>query len=127
MGAWPEGGIGLPGQIGMVAQTITPGMAKGLGLPQDWGVIAADVTPDGPADKAGLKVRDVVLTLNSQTMQDAPQMETAIRRLKLSEVVDMTVLRDGQKINFTIPVIERDDDPHRTVPVTRPSSRRALP
>jgi serine protease Do len=108
------------GQIGMVAQTITPGMAKGLGLPQDWGVIAADVTPDGPADKAGLKVRDVVLTLNSQAMQDAPQMETTIRRLKLSEVVDMTVLRDGQKLNFTIPVIERDDDPQRFADMVNP-------
>ena len=47
------------GHIGIVAQTITPAMAKGLRLPQDWGVIAADVIPDGPADKAGLKVRDI--------------------------------------------------------------------
>ena len=88
------------GQIGIVAQTISPAMAKGLRLPQDWGVIASDVIPDGPADKAGLKVRDIILTLNGSTMEDAPQLETAIHRLKLSDLVKVTVLRDGQKVDY---------------------------
>jgi serine protease Do len=108
------------GQIGVVAQTISPAMAKALGLSQDWGVVAADVTPDGPADKAGMKVRDIILTLNGHAMEDAPHLETAIRRLKLSEVVDVTVQRDTQKINFTIPVIERDDDPQRFADMVNP-------
>ncbi len=108
------------GHIGIVAQTITPAMAKGLRLAQDWGVIAADVIPDGPADKAGLKVRDILLTLNGRTMEDAPQLETAILRLKLSETVNLTVLRDGQKLDYTVPVIERDDDPQRFADMVNP-------
>ncbi len=108
------------GQIGISAQTITAALAKGLRLPQDWGVVAADVRPEGPADKAGLKVRDIILTLNGRTMEDAPQLETAIRRLKLSETVKLSILREGQKLDYTVAVIERDDDPQRFADMVNP-------
>ena len=108
------------GQIGIVAQTITPEMAKGLRLPQDWGVVASDVIPDGPADKAGLKIRDIILEVDGAAMEDSPQLETTVHRLKLSDVVKVTVLRDGQKLDYTIPVIERDDDPQRFADMVNP-------
>jgi serine protease Do len=108
------------GQIGIVAQTITPEMAKGLRLPQDWGVVASDVIPDGPADKAGLKIRDIIVELDGAAMEDSPQLETAVHRMKLSDVVKVTVLRDGQKLDYTIPVIERDDDPQRFADMVNP-------
>ncbi len=62
------------GQIGVVAQSITPEMAKsdGSSLKQDWGVIASDVTPDGPAEKEGVKIGDILLRLNGRLMEDAP-------------------------------------------------------
>jgi serine protease Do len=108
------------GQIGIFAQTITPVMAKGLALSQDWGVIAGDVIPDGPADKAGLKVADIIMTVNGRTMEDAPQLNTAIYRMTLGEKVDVAVLRGQQTLNVTIPVIERDDDPQRFADMVNP-------
>ena len=108
------------GQIGIYAQTITPTLAKGLKLSQDWGVIASDIMPDGPAEKAGLKPGDIILSLNGRTMEDAPQLETAINRLKLSDVVDLSIFREGQKMQFTIPVIEREDDPQRFADMVNP-------
>src|SRR5580700_6039920 len=101
------------GQIGIVAQSVTPVMAKGLRLPQDWGVVAADVTPDGPADKAGLKVRDLILEVNGETVEDAPQLETVIDRLKLADKVHLKVQHDGHDLEMDVTVIERDDDPQR--------------
>ena len=77
------------GQIGIVAQTITPAIAKGLGLAQDWGVIAADVDPDGPADKAGLKPGDIIDSLGGREMDDARQLETLLYQQPLSAVVDL--------------------------------------
>ncbi len=108
------------GQIGIVAQSITSGMAKGLGLAQDWGVIASDVTPDGPAAKEGVKIGDIIQSLNGRTMEDAPQLETAIYRLKLSDIVTVTVLRGDQTLKFSVPVIERDDDPQRFADMVNP-------
>jgi len=108
------------GHIGIVAQTITAPMAKGLRLEQDWGVIAADVRPDGPADKAGLKIRDIIYEANGQTIQDAPQLETMIDRLKLSDIVHLKVLHDDQKLDIDVPVIERADDSNRFADLVDP-------
>ncbi len=108
------------GQIGVDVQTITPEMSQGLHLAQDWGVIAADVTPDGPADKAGVKVGDIILAVNDRTMEDAPELETAIYRLKLSDIVHLTVLRNAQKLECYVPVLERDDDPQRFADMVNP-------
>jgi len=108
------------GQIGLVVQSITPAMAKGLRLSQDWGVIASDVTPDGPADKAGLKVRDLIVSLNGRTMQDAPQLETAIYQMRLDDKVQLGVLRDSTKLEYTVPVTEREDDQNRFMDFVNP-------
>jgi serine protease Do len=108
------------GQIGIVAQTITPALAKGLGLAQDWGVIASDVTPDGPADKAGVKPGDIIVTLSGREMDDARQLETLLYQQPLTAIVDLTVTRDGKPLKFSMPVIERDDDPQRFADMVNP-------
>jgi serine protease Do len=108
------------GQIGIVVQTITPALAKGLALPQDWGVIAADVIPDGPADKAGLKPGDIIVTVAGKEMEDGRQLENLVYQQPLSAIVDVTVNRDGNVLNFSMPVIERDDDPQRFADMVNP-------
>jgi serine protease Do len=109
------------GQIGLVLQTITPALAKGLRLPQDWGVIAADVTPEGPSDKAGLKVRDIIASANGVTIHDAPQLESAIYQMRLGENVQLGIVRDGQKYDYTVPIAEREDDQNRFMDFVDPT------
>ncbi len=108
------------GQIGIVAQSITPAIARGLGLAQDWGVIAADVAPDGPAAKAGIKPGDIIETLAGREMDDARQWETLLYQQPLSAIIDVTVKRDGKPLKFSMPVIERDDDPQRFADMVNP-------
>jgi len=108
------------GQIGIVAQTITPAIAKGLGLSQDWGVIASDVTPDSPAATAGLKPGDIIVTLAGKEMENSRQLENLLYQEPLSAIVDVTVNRDGKPLKFSMPVIERDDDPQRFADMVNP-------
>jgi len=65
-------------EIEAAAQTITPTLAAGLGLKQDWGVLICDVTPDGPADTAGLKERDIVLTVDGRPITGLPGLSAAL-------------------------------------------------
>ena len=101
------------GQIGLGVQTINSTMARGLNLPQDWGVIASDVTPDGPAEKAGIKIGDIISTLNGRRMESARDLEVGVRGMMLTDVVKVGVWRKGREFTFDVPVLERVDDPQR--------------
>lgn len=108
------------GQIGVHAQTITPTLAAGLDLSRDWGVVLGDVEPDSPADKAGLKVGDIVLALDGRVMEDARELEVALYRRALGEKVDIEVLRGTERLTFHVEVIEREDDPMRFADMVNP-------
>lgn len=108
------------GRIGVHVQTITPGLASGLNLPQDWGVIVADVQPDGPADKAGVKIGDIVHGLNGRTMHDARQLELEIFRSPMRQQLTLDILRGTDHLNVEVAVIDAVDDPTRFADLVNP-------
>jgi serine protease Do len=114
------------GEIGVIAQSITPDLAAGLDLKQDTGVILGDVTPDGPADKAGLKPGDIVVSINGRRLNGAREFETALYRIPLNQMVTVEALRGTQRIPAKVKVEERDDDPFRFVDLVRPDENRVL-
>ncbi len=108
------------GHIGVRAQTITPILAAGLGLDREWGVVIADVHPDGPADKAGLLIGDIVLTLNGKPMENGRQLEVNLYRYAVGEEVAIEISRGGSLSTIRVPVIERQDDPRRFSDLVKP-------
>jgi serine protease Do len=109
------------GRIGIHAQNITPGLSQGLKLPRQTGVILADVDPDGPGDKAGLKVGDIVIALDGRPIDNSRQLEVRIYNQLVRHKVTVGVLRDGKPLSFTVPVVERVDDPFRFADLVDPT------
>ena len=101
------------GQIGVYAKTITPDLVEGLHLPTNHGVLLEDVVPDSPADKAGLKVGEVVVDVGGKPVEDVRHFALAMYDFKIGEKADIGVLRDGQVQTVAVRVIERRDDPMR--------------
>jgi len=95
-------------------------MAAGLGLTQDWGVIVADVQPEGPSDKAGLKIGDIIRTLNGKVMHDARQLELEIFRYPMRQKVTLDVQRGADHLSVEVPVISASDDPTRFADLVNP-------
>ena len=96
--------------IGAVLQDITPDLANGLALGKQRGVIVSDVTPDGPADKAGLKIQDILLSLDGRSMGSVPLAEMIISTRPADSTVKAEVLRGTETLALTIPVMEQKND-----------------
>ena len=108
------------GRIGVYVETITPALAEGLSLDRDWGIVVGDVAPEGPADKAGVKVGDVVVTANGRTMRNARQLEAYIYRSPMKEKITLVVLRGQDQLTIEVPVMDSVDDPQRFADMVTP-------
>ena len=97
------------GIVGVNAQTITPALAAGIGLSRDWGVILGDVFPNGPAEQAGLRIGDVLMTMNGKVMENGRQFDVNLYGHPVGEAVTLDVLRGAEELTFRVPVIERPD------------------
>jgi serine protease Do len=93
-------------EIKAASQTITPALAEGLGLSQSYGVIVCDVTPGGPAESAGLKVGDIVISADDRPIDNLPALTAAMYLHPLDEVMKLVVKRGGEQKTLYIPVIE---------------------
>jgi serine protease Do len=97
------------GDIGIRAQTVTPILARGLALPRERGVVLADVIPGSPADRAGLRAGDMVLSLDGKAMDNGRQLQVNLYRHVVGDVVTLEILRDGRVDHFPVAVGERRD------------------
>ncbi len=97
------------GEIGVRAQTVTPILAAGLGLKRDEGAVLADVAPGSPADRAGLSVGDLVLTLDGKPIENGRQLHVNLYRRAVGDIVRLEVLRGDQPTSVNVSVSERAD------------------
>jgi serine protease Do len=95
------------GTVGLFVQDITPVMAKGLDLPLSQGVVIADVEPDGPSGLAGIKRRDIILSLNSRAAESARQFENAIYRRQGGEKINLVIQRGVDRLTIPVQVKEQ--------------------
>src|SRR6185436_12490431 len=97
-------------EVGMSLQTITPAMAASLKLPRDFGVIVSDVWPGGPAEAAGLKVGDVLVSVDGQPAENLPTVIYSFRIRESTEKVELNVLRCTGQLSLRIDAIEERND-----------------
>jgi len=97
-------------EIGMSYQTITPAMAASLGLMRDYGVIVSDVWPNGPAEAAGLKVGDVLVSIDGQVADNLPSVNYFFRLRDSTENVQLVVLRGNMQHTLSVAAVEDRND-----------------
>jgi len=81
--------------LGVKGQDVTQDIAKSLGMDRPEGVLAADVYPGGAADRAGLKVGDVILAVDGQAVNDESAMNYRIATHDAGDRVAVQVRRGG--------------------------------
>jgi serine protease Do len=96
--------------IGALVQTITPELSAGLHLQRDFGVIVSDVVTGGPADSAGLKIQDIILSVDGVAVASLPLFAQTIYMHKSGEHARLEVLRGAEHVTLEVPLAER---PHK--------------
>ena len=98
------------GETGIGVQAITPELAAGLKLNSDSGVIVSDVVPGSPAETAGLKVQDVLKSIDGYPVDNLPAVGTRLFMRSGGDQIKIAVLRGSNKLSFTVPVVELPND-----------------
>jgi serine protease Do len=93
-------------QIGIGIQTISPTLAAALKLPRNYGVIVSDVLPDSPALAAGVRIGDVLLSVDGRAADSVPYVSFRLMSVDVGAKVHLEVLRGAEKLAFDIPVVE---------------------
>ncbi|HTI39671.1 MAG TPA: trypsin-like peptidase domain-containing protein [Vicinamibacterales bacterium] len=94
-------------EVGMSIQTITPIMATSLGLPRTSGVVVSDVWPGGPAEAAGLKIGDILVSIDGDPADNLPTVNYNFRLRDSPMPVRMVVLRGTSEVTLNVSTIEQ--------------------
>jgi serine protease Do len=99
-----ESGSVERGWLGVEIQPVTPDLAESLGVKADTGALVAKETASSPAATAGVKVGDVITSVNGQAVADPKELARRIAALGPKKVAELSVWRGGaqQTIDVTL-------------------------
>lgn len=94
------------GYLGMEAEKITPLLANSLSLASDNGLLVSDITKKSPADKAGIEIGDIILSINNTPSEDPFQIKRLIASLKPGTHISILGIRGQQSYQANV-LLER--------------------
>lgn len=90
------------GIVGIMMQTLTPELAAAFHDDMTKGAIITMVNPLSPADKAGLKLGDVITAVNGEKVGSASQVKNSIGLMRSGSHVSLSILRNGKPMTITL-------------------------
>jgi len=96
----------IRGYIGIEPQDIDEDQAKAINLNRAEGVLVAAVTPGGPADRAGIKPGDIIMTFQEERVRDATGLKMKIAETAPKTAVKIGLVRQGKPAEVMIFVAE---------------------
>ena len=91
-----EKGRVVRGWLGFSLQPLTPELAQSLGVKSPEGALVASVSSGSPAEKAGLRQGDLILTYDGTKVEDSPQLQRLVAESEIGKTVTLTYLRTGR-------------------------------
>lgn len=96
----------IRGRIGVGIQAVTQDLAEAFGMKTPKGAVITQIDKDGPADKAGLQVGDILIAVNGQEVKNANDIPVKISTMRPGTKTTMTILRNGKQENVSVTVAE---------------------
>ena len=90
--------------LGARLQAVTPEIAETLGLKLPTGALVANVAPNSPAAKAGLKLSDLIVGIDGQSIDDPNAFDYRFATRPLGGNAEIEVQRAGKPVKLTVPL-----------------------
>ena len=98
------------GYLGVLIQKVTPEIAESLGMDSGRGALVANVSKDGPAEKAGVRVGDVIVEFDGKEIKDSGDLPIIVARTPVDTKSSLKVLRDKKEVTLSVRVGELKDE-----------------
>jgi serine protease DegQ len=99
------------GWIGVEPQDVTPEIAESFGLEQKSGAIVAGVLKNGPADRAGIKPGDILVSVDGQDITDTTRLLNLIAQIKPGSSAKIHLVRKNRELDLDVMIGKRPPPP----------------
>jgi len=100
--------LGSRAFLGVSLMNLSPDLREHFGAPKDAGVMVESVADDSPAEKAGLRVGDIVLSVDGKDVKSSIDLRLALKDKKEGDSVRIDYLRGKARQTVVASVKERD-------------------
>jgi serine protease Do len=101
------------GWLGVGIQDLTPELAEYYKINRDKGVLVTEVYPGDPADKAGVKPKDVIVAVEGKPVSSGRELSRTIAELPVGKQAAISLLRDGQEKTIQVKLGKRSEEVER--------------
>jgi Do/DeqQ family serine protease len=103
--------------LGAKLQDVTPEIAESLGLKRPSGALVANAAADGPAARAGIKIGDLIVTIDGTAVDDANAFDYRFATKPLGGTTEIGVLRHGKEMVFPVALQSAPDTPREEIEI----------
>jgi Do/DeqQ family serine protease len=109
------------GWLGVTMQPLDPALAEAFGLDKVSGALITKVLPDTPAERAGLRRGDVLLSFAGKAVRGVRELQLLVASAPIGKGVPVEILRDETRLSLEVVITKRAEPP--VSDRTRPPSR----
>jgi serine protease Do len=106
--------------LNLSMNNLTPDLVEKLHIDNPNGALITNVEPGSPAERAGLRVKDVILSFNGKPVTDKASLRSALDALEIGEPVNLGILRAGKTLTITAEVAEAPPEMSAGLPPRAP-------
>ncbi len=96
------------GYLGVSLTELTPELRAHFGVPEDSGTMVSRVEPGSPADKAGIKVGDIVTRIDGNAVESSWDVSSKVRGFDDGQQIPIEVWRNGKAQSFTAAIVQKE-------------------
>jgi serine protease DegS len=97
----------IRGYLGLIPDELTNGQRTQIGLDSNRGILIEEVFAGGPAERAGLQVNDVLLSINGEAIVQERQALLIAASTKPGDEIEVVFWRNGEQLSTTVIATER--------------------